>query len=63
MKKADRETELVRLWMQRSADKRSPHDVLVFYGWVQQNVPALLYGMHGDPYQALKSALRQHIHE
>lgn len=49
--------------MQRPADKRSPHDVLVFYGWVQQNVPALLYGMHGDPYQALKSALRQHIHE
>lgn len=63
MKKAEREAELIGLWLQRPQGNRTPNDVLAFYGYVQQNFAHLFYGMHGDPYQSLKSVLRNHIRE
>lgn len=63
MNKADRESRLLELWLQRPPDERAMNDVLAFAGWVQQNHSYLFYGMRGDPYQTLKSVLRHHIHE
>lgn len=63
MKKTDRESRLLGFWLQRPENQRTMSDVLAFAGWVQQNHAYLLFGMHGDPYQALKSVLRHHIHE
>ncbi|MGE0113467.1 MAG: hypothetical protein AB7T07_01075 [Steroidobacteraceae bacterium] len=63
MNKADRESRLLELWLQRPQDERTMNDVLAFTGWIQQNYPHLFYGMRGDPYQNLKSVLRNHIRE
>jgi len=63
MTKADRESRLLELWLQRPQDERTMNDVLAFAGWVQQNYSYLFYGMRGDPYQTLKSVLRNHIRE
>lgn len=63
MKKAEREIELIRLWLSRPQVERTPNDVLFFYAEIQQNFSHLLRGMHGDPYQSLKSVLRNHIRE
>jgi hypothetical protein len=52
MKKADKDLEIVRLWLQTPKDKRSVTDVLIFCGWLGQNRPELLpAARYGDPYQ------------
>lgn len=64
MKKSDRESSLLDLWLQRPQDNRTMIDVLAFYGWIQEHHPYLFYGIRGDPYQHLKSVLmNNHIHE
>ncbi len=63
MKDDERQTALVRLWLDRSVDKRTEDHLMVFHGWLQRNRPELLSKRHfGDSYQNLKSDLRSHIH-
>jgi hypothetical protein len=64
MRKSEREPELIRLWEQRSPEKRSMNDVCEFTGWLFSNRPELLSSArYGDPYQQMKSALRGRIRE
>jgi hypothetical protein len=58
MKDAERRRELRILWLQKPEDKRTGNDVLIFYGWLEENRPELLKARrYGDPYQSLKSDL------
>lgn len=62
MKKEERNYRIIRLWLERPEESRQNlNHVLMFYGWVKQNHPYLFDGMHGDPYQNLKSVLDNHI--
>jgi len=64
MKKVNRESELIRLWLRRPEDHRTMNDVLMFYGEIHSTRPELLgEERFGDPYQQMKSTLRAHIHE
>ncbi|MGB9455193.1 MAG: hypothetical protein WCB12_04075 [Bryobacteraceae bacterium] len=61
--KKEKDAELIRLWLLRPEDQRTDHDVLGYYGWLEQNKPELLTRGHGDPYQHLGPALRPYIRE
>lgn len=60
MKETERQQELLRLWLQRPAGKRTENDVLLFYGDLIETRPHLLHGS-GDSYQQLKVDLRGHV--
>jgi hypothetical protein len=60
MKDAERRAQLIPLWLQRPAGKRTETDVLVFYGELTRTRPDLLHGA-GDQYQQLQSDLCGHI--
>ena len=63
MKDDECQIALVRLWLDRSEDKRTEDRLMGFQGWLQRNRPELLSKRHfGDSYQNLKSDLRSHIH-
>lgn len=63
MKKSEKEAELIRLWRLRPHSERKSADVLIFYGLIQKERPYLFFGINGDPYQQLKSILRNEIAE
>lgn len=63
MKITENDTELIRLWRLRPRTERSSIDVLNFYGIIQKEKPYLFFGIKGDPYQQLKSILRNEILE
>ena len=63
MIKADREKRLIELWLQRQQNERTMNDILSFYTLINQNYPLLFSGMRGDPYQNLKSVLRNHFRD
>ena len=64
-KRANHDPEAVRvaqvrqLWQARplKPTQRTGTEVLIFYGWLEQNRPDLLKRGQGDPYQHLKSGL------
>ena len=62
MKKADRDREVLRLWLDRPEDKRSAGDILTFCGWLVKHRGELL-DYYGDPYRGLKVTLSDHIRE
>ena len=61
MKDKERQALVLNLWLQRPADKRTSHELLVFYGELERNHPELLNRRHGDPYQQLKVDLRGYV--
>ena len=61
MKDQERKALVLALWLQRQADKRTSHDLLVFYGEIERTRPELLKRGHGDPYQQLKVDLRGYV--
>jgi hypothetical protein len=61
-KRADLEPLIRRAWLTRPAGSRRENDVLVFYGWLQQERPDLLaFRAAGDKYQVLHTILRDLI--
>lgn len=61
MKKAEKDAELIRLWRLRPRSERTSTDILIFYGSIQKERPYLFFGIKGDPYQQLKTVLRNEI--
>jgi hypothetical protein len=61
MKDKERQALVLSLWLQHPADKRTSHDLFVFYGEMERTRPELLKRGHGDPYQQLKVDLRGHV--
>jgi len=57
------ERRIIARWLQRSSDKRTGNDVLIFYGELEKDGWPLMedFRPRGDKYQALKSVLRDHI--
>ncbi len=65
MNKKDRNSAIIKLWLQRPPKERTRNHVLSFYGWLQQNRPELVPVTRGgkDPYQSLQSILTPNICE
>ena len=62
MKRSDLEPLIIGEWLKRPLGSRTEHDVLAFYGQLQNARPDLLsFRASGDKYQTLKSILRNHI--
>jgi hypothetical protein len=61
MKDAERQAQLLSLWLQRPPHRRTGNDLLIFYGELGRTHPELLKRGNGDPYQQLKVDLRSHI--
>jgi hypothetical protein len=61
--KSERSSVLIRLWLQRPADKRTADDVLSFHAVMEQEHPDLLSPRRAadNRYQELHSILRSHI--
>jgi hypothetical protein len=57
----ERQALVLSLWLQRPADKRTSHDLFVFFGELERTHPELLKRGRGDPYQQLKVDLRGYI--
>jgi len=56
---AVRRVRVRQLFQARPANEHTENGVLLFFGWLKQNHPALLpQGKQGDPYQHLKSDLQ-----
>ena len=55
-------SRLKELWLNKPISERQNYlDVLAFSSWVKHNEPWLFHGMTSDPYQQLKSILRDCI--
>ena len=63
MRDNERLRQLVPLWLERPENKRMEKDLIVFYGWLEQNRPELLKRRYGDPYQQLKVDVGKLIRE
>ena len=63
MRDEERKTQLLALWAQRPAGKRTENDILAFYGETERAFPNLLNRRRGDPYKNLQSDLTGHIEE
>ena len=65
MKKQDRDSEIVKLWLERypASEDRTRNNVLSFSCWLQQNRSELVpYGRSGgDPYQLVQSILTPYV--
>jgi len=61
MKDAEKLVQLLELWWERPADRRTADDVVAFYRWLENHKPELLNRRHSDPYGNLLATLRHYL--
>jgi hypothetical protein len=61
LKNPERLRQIIPLWLKRPQNKRTEDDVVIFYGWLEENRPEFLKRSGGDPYRWLHAGLRNHI--